>query len=929
MSRVARGVIPDESRKPWTSETTHIDFLDFRVPDGRRGTRRRGTRRASVERDRRIDDAIERVDRVDRVEAPSSMVARAPRDDDDDDERDDDDDEEKLLGRTRSDGTGTTARERIASGDDEWDERDSARAESTGRTRARDEDASRGTKTVKLAIDGMTCAACAGGVERALRTAKGVTSASVSLIPEGVAVVDYDPEHTGARTLIDAVEEIGFGASVYRGGGDERAKPNREQSKYREDLKMSIALTAPIVLTNLMLERIWSPKVMRGLSFWVFVKCALATRVQFGVGMRFHRGALNSLKRGASNMDVLVSLSTNVAYGVSVFSMLYCLFFGSMFARDYFDTSAMLITFILIGKYLETSARGKTSAAVTKLLELTPRNATLLRPTKDDAEFSEKIIATELIHVGDLLKVFPGARVPADGVVVRGEAFIDESMVSGETMPVTRKVGARVIGGTINEGNTFVIRAEKVGADSTLHQIVHLVENAQLVKAPIQAFADRISNIFVPAVVVLASITFFSWLIAGWVNSFPTVWVPTNENKTLFAMMFGISVLVTACPCALGLATPTAIMVGTSVAATSGILVKGADALERAGALDVVVFDKTGTLTTGSPTVTAFIASQVETLDQIISLVVCVEKDSEHPIAKAVRDYARRQSPSEIPSNLKSDVQNIPGQGVCCVVNGKSVALGNEKLMQERNMRQLSEEISKFVTEHEESGKTVVYVGVQGVVEGAFAVSDELKSDARETVTALRERGIESIMVTGDNLKTARAIARACGIEIIHAEASPTDKVNIIKELQSKRSPRAKDEFKPTSVAMVGDGVNDAPSLASADVGMAIGAGTDIAIEAADFVLMHADLYTVVRAIDIAQKTFRQIRQNYVWALGYNAVTLPLAAGAFYPSIKVSPWLASILMASSSISVVLASLSLTNKCAAPSRSPLRAIKLGQ
>ena len=446
------------------------------------------------------------------------MVARAPRDDDDDD----DGDEEKLLGQTRSDGTGTTARERIASGDDEWDERDTARAESTGRTRARDEDASRGTKTIKLAIDGMMCAACVGGVERALRTAKGVSSASVSLIPEGVAVVNYDPEHTGARTLIDAVEEIGFGASVHRGGGDERAKPNRELSKYREDLKMSIALTAPIVLTNLMLERIWSPKVMRGLSFWVFVKCALATRVQFGVGMRFHRGALNSLKRGASNMDVLVSLSTNVAYGVSVFSMLYCLFFGSMFARDYFDTSAMLITFILIGKYLETSARGKTSAAVTKLLELTPRNATLLTPAKDDGEFSEKIIATELIHVGDLLKVFPGARVPADGVVVRGEAFIDESMVSGETMPVTRKVGARVIGGTINEGNTFVIRAEKVGADSTLHQIVHLVENAQLVKAPIQAFADRISNIFVPAVVVLASITFFSWLIAGWVHSFPT-----------------------------------------------------------------------------------------------------------------------------------------------------------------------------------------------------------------------------------------------------------------------------------------------------------------------------------------------------------------------------------------------------------------------
>lgn len=780
-------------------------------------------------------------------------------------------------------------------------------------------------KTVKLAVDGMTCSACSGAVENALRAVVGVSSATVSVLPYGAAIVVYDSNATGARDFIEAVEEIGFGASVYHSAEDDGSTTTRELSRFREDLKLAMSLTAPIVLMNLIVERIWTPKLGR-LSLWVLVKFALASRVQFGVGMRFHRGAWNSLKRGASNMDVLVSLGTNVAYGVSVGGVLSCLSSGSMCARDYFDTSALLITFILIGKYLETSARGKTSTAITKLLELTPSEAVRLVPTKMGEEI-ERRVATELIQVGDLLKVLPGARVPADGVIIRGDAYVDESMITGEPMPVMRKMNGRITGGTINEGNAFVMRAERLGADSTLHQIVRLVEDAQLSKAPIQAFADRLSNVFVPFIVVLAMVTFFSWLVAGWTGSIPAGWIPADENKTLFAMWFGVAVLVTACPCALGLATPTAIMVGTSVAAGSGILVKGGEAMEVASRLDVVAFDKTGTLTTGSPTVVAFKSTRPENLDYIISVVVSIEKDSEHPIAKAVRDYSRRRSPTELALSAKSEVQIVAGQGVCCVVNGIAVAVGNGKLMSERGMKVVSKDIEDFTVEHEDFGHTVVLVGIGNAVDGAFAVSDELRPDAKDVVAALRERGIKSVMVTGDNWKTARAIANACGIEEFHAEASPADKVAFLKKLQGERSPRSKNKFEASKVAMVGDGINDAPSLAAADLSMAIGAGTDVAIEAADLVLMHADLYTVVRAVDISQKTFRQIRQNYVWALSYNVIALPLAAGCFYPTIKVPPWVASILMAISSISVVLASLSLKRKCREQRHTVLRSIEI--
>ena len=783
-------------------------------------------------------------------------------------------------------------------------------------------------KTVKISVDGMRCGGCVSGLERALGSTKGIYSASVSLIPRGLGVVEYESTLTGVRDIIDVVTGLGYTASVCRETESDSHACLTEESKYREDLETSAKFTLPVLLINLIMVRIWNPSLFRGISLWILVKWALASKVHFGVGMRFHDGALKSVRRGTSNMDVLISLGTNVAYGVSVLSILYSLLFGSMFARDYFDTSTLLTTFILIGKYLETSARGKTSESIKKLLELTPRKAILMTPipTAVDVDYTEREIETELIHVGDALKVLPGARVPADGTVIRGEAYVDESMVTGETMPVSRSLGQNVVGGTINEGNSFVMRAEKLGADSALHRIVQLVEDAQLSKAPIQAFADRVSNVFVPFVVAVAGLTFFAWLIAGWAGSIPSQWIPEGENKALFAMMFGIAVLVTACPCALGLATPTAIMVGTSVAAKNGILIKGADALERAGNIDVVVFDKTGTLTTGMPTVMAFVSREQASFERLISLVVRVEKESEHPIAKAVRDYARRKSPAEMPSDAVSEVTVLAGQGVECIYEGTPVVLGNQSLMESNGLRNAHESIKKFADDHSNQGHTVVYVGIGASIEGAFAVSDELKSDAREAISELKARGIESVMITGDNWKTARAIANTCGIETVYAEASPQEKADRVKEIQARCSPRSKNTFIPMVVAMVGDGINDAPSLASSDVAMAIGAGTDIAIEAADFVLMHANLHAVVNAIDISRKTFRQIRHNYVWALGYNVIALPLAAGVFYPHIRVPPWLASMLMAFSSISVVLASLSLKKTCAVQHQR-LHAIKI--
>jgi Cu+-exporting ATPase len=606
-------------------------------------------------------------------------------------------------------------------------------------------------------------------------------------------------------------------------------------------------------------------------------------------------------------MDVLVAMATNVAYFASVFTIFHCITSGHNYGKTFFDTSSMLITFILLGKYLESSAKKKTSDAVTKLLQLVPSETILLTLNKDGTSYSEKVISATLIHRGDILKVMPGARIAADGVLLDSElAYVDESMLSGESMPIKKCGKDTITGGTLNAGAAFLMRADKIGSETSLFQIVTLVENAQLAKAPIQAAADSISNVFVPFVIIVSAFTFFMWYYAGAQNKYPESWLPENESRFIFAMLFGISVLVTACPCALGLATPTAVMVGTGVGASNGILIKGADGLERAAKVNKVLFDKTGTLTQGKPKVLELrVFSSTYSQQQLAEIVAVAEKDSEHPLAHSFVKYADETTKSNDEPNKDKVIssQVIPGEGLRCVMeSGISVHIGNEKLV--GGAENIPHEARKFAGEHQSEAHTVVFVSINNAVEGVFAVSDPIKPEAAGVVAMLARMHIECAIVTGDNIETAKAIASECGIQNVYARMSPKDKAEKIAEMKNTNPDAV--------IAMVGDGINDAPALASADVGIAIGCGTEVAIEAADFVLMKSDLEDVAVSLDIARETFRKIKMNYIWALGYNIIAIPWAAGAFYSRtmFQLPPWAAAALMALSSVSVVYSSLSL-------------------
>jgi len=796
---------------------------------------------------------------------------------------------------------------------------------------------------VKLLVSGMTCSACTGAVDRILHSVAGVEAVSVALLPEGSAEVRFNPDLTGPRVLIEAIEDAGFDAIISSAENANQRKLNpsaSEAARYRALFWTSLAFTLPTFALNMILPHLgmftWIYSgIINKVSLASFLKWGLATPVQFVVGARFHTGAYKSLKNGTANMDVLVSLATNVAYFTSVYLIFHCILTGHSFGRDFFETSTMLITFILLGKYLESTAKGQTSEAITKLLDLTPSTAILLKtiPGCDAAhiEYSEETISSTLIHRGDLLKVLPGSRIAADGVMTEGSGtHIDESMITGESLPVNKKVGDTVVGGTVNSGSAFVMRAVRVGADASLSQIVKLVENAQLAKAPIQAVADRISGVFVPVVVLLAVATWIAWYVVGAAGCFPDSWLPAGESKPIFAMMFGIAVLVTACPCALGLATPTAVMVGTGVGASNGILIKGADGLERAGHVTILVFDKTGTLTKGNPTVVDFKIFQSHVLeDQFLRTVAAAESQSEHPLARAIMKFVRSKLGGYADSDDASHTQHrlhlpqvdevdiIPGEGLRCLVGGIKIAVGNKKLLDDAEIS-IPKEVLTYVGQVQRDARTCVLVAMNGEIAGSFAITDPIRPEAAGVVAALSRMGVQSHLVTGDNWQTARAIAAECGIVSVHAEVSPAGKAAKIEELKaplvmnSLRGKVAVARRGIPVVAMVGDGINDAPALAAADVGIAIGAGTDIAIEAADFVLMRSDLEDVVAAIDLSRKTFRQIRYNYVWAMGYNLLAIPLAGGVLYPRTKIQapPWVAGAAMAFSSVSVVCSSLSL-------------------
>ncbi|CAN6457303.1 unnamed protein product [Victoria cruziana] len=733
----------------------------------------------------------------------------------------------------------------------------------------------------------------------------------------------FDPQVTGLRSIVDSIQKRSDGrfSVLLQNPYSKFISGDVEETKKMFRLFLSsLYLSVPVFLIGVVCPHIpivYSLLLVRCGPFLMsdWLKWALVTPVQFIIGRRFYEAAYRALRHGTANMDVLVALGTSASYFYSAYALLYGAITG-FWSPTYFETSAMLITFVLWGKYLEVVAKGKTSEAIKKLVELAPATALLLIMDSDGKYTGQREIDSLLIQPGDVLKVLPGSKVPADGVVLRGSSHVNESMVTGESEPVLKEVNSSVIGGTINLHGALHIKATKVGSDTVLNQIISLVETAQMSKAPIQKFADYVASIFVPIVVSLSLLTFLSWYLCGTFKAYPVTWLPENSSHFVFALMFAISVVVIACPCALGLATPTAVMVATGVGANHGVLIKGGDALERAQKVHYVVFDKTGTLTQGRPAVTSAKVFKDMDLGDFLKLVASAEASSEHPLARAIMEHAHHyhflgdalatkadmHSKDSTYSSWLHDVSEflaLPGKGVRCFINGKLVLVGNRKLLSEGGVS-IPLQAETYLAEMEEYAKTGILVAQDGVFIGVLVVSDPLKREAAIVIEGLKKMGIVPVMLTGDNLRTADSIAKEVGITHVKAEIMPSGKAEVIRSLQKDGK----------VVAMVGDGINDSPALAAADVGMAIGAGTDIAIEAADYVLMRSNLEDVITAIDLSRKTFARIRLNYIFAMGYNILAIPLAAGVLFPVVRMSlpPWVAGACMAFSSVSVVCSSL---------------------
>ncbi|XP_024199303.1 copper-transporting ATPase RAN1 isoform X2 [Rosa chinensis] len=760
-------------------------------------------------------------------------------------------------------------------------------------------------------------------LEGIISNLKGVRHFRLDRISRELEIL-FDPEVVTSRSLVDGIEGASIGKfklQVANPYTRMTCKDVDEASNMFRLFISSLVLSVPVFLIRVVCPHI---PLLYSLLLWRcgpfemgdWLKWALVSVVQFVIGKRFYIAAARALRNGSTNMDVLVALGTSASYFYSVCALLYGAVTG-FWSPTYFETSAMLITFVLLGKYLECLAKGKTSDAIKKLIELTPATALLLVKDKGGRCVGEREIDALLIQPGDTLKVLPGTKVPADGMVVWGSSYVNESMVTGEAIPVSKEVNTLVIGGTINLHGALHVQVTKVGSDTVLHQIINLVETAQMSKAPIQKFADFVASIFVPTVVVLSLLTFLGWYVAGAFGAYPEQWLPENGNHFVFALMFSISVVVIACPCALGLATPTAVMVATGVGANNGVLIKGGDALERAQKVKYVIFDKTGTLTQGKATVTAVKVFTGMDRGDFLKLVASAEASSEHPLGKAIVEYARHfhffdepsatndatnQSKEPLISGWLFDVSDfsaLPGRGIQCSINGKLILVGNRKLMTESGI-DIPTHVEDFVVELEESAKTGILVAYEGNLVGVLGVADPLKREAAIVIEGLGKMGVIPVMVTGDNWRTAQAVAKEVGIKDVRAEVMPAGKADVVRSFQKDGS----------IVAMVGDGINDSPALAASDVGMAIGAGTDIAIEAADYVLMRNNLEDVITAVDLSRKTFTRIRLNYVFAMAYNVIAIPIAAGVFFPSlgIMLPPWVAGACMAMSSVSVVCSSL---------------------
>ncbi len=748
------------------------------------------------------------------------------------------------------------------------------------------------TKTIN--VTGMTCASCVARVEKALISLEGVESAAVNLLSHSAQII-FDPDLVEEKQIFKIVEKTGYKASERT---DELSFMKNEQLiDMRNRFIASLIFALPVLIFAMggmfsPIFAIWMDEtiIFEGMLLTDFIQFILATPIQFIIAFPFYKVAWKSIINKSASMDVLVVLGTLSAYFYSLFSMIYPYIQPAFEGDIFFETSSILLTFIFLGKYLEEVTKGRTSEAIKKLIELRPNTAIVIR---DDQEIE---IPIDDVAIGDICLIHPGTSVPVDGIIVEGQSYVNESMITGESVSVFKEKEAEIIGGTINENGFLKMRTTRIGKDTTLNKIIKMVEDAQTSKIPIQRMADRISALFVPVVIVLAILSFILWFS---LYSFELISLPLPAGTSIFLLAFltSISVLVISCPCALGLATPTAIMVGTGLGAQNGILIRTGEALEIARQVDVVLFDKTGTITKGLPEVTSIISIE-ESLSEkeLLQIAASLEKGSEHSLAKAIISKAEEM---ELAFLKIESFNAFPGKGIEATIDNHNFSIGNRKLATELKST-IPSSINDKMENLENEGNTVMIVFRDKSPVGIISVADTIKESSKEAIELLKEMGMLTVMVSGDNERAAKAIANEVGIFEVHAEILPEEKVNVVKSYQEKG----------LKVLFGGDGVNDAPALAQADVGVAMGAGTDVAIEAGDIVLIKDDLRDVVTAIDLSKKTIRRVKMGLFWALIYNAIGIPLAAGLSFVwfGAPIPAVFAGLAMSLSSVSVVINAL---------------------